>query len=259
MGETVLATAEVASSRRDVVVAHTSDVHIDHESTARMFQGDAAGGLRAVLVAARRVQADVVLLAGDTFDSHRLPQTAVEQSAATLREFDMPIVLLPGNHDPAVQNALFHRPALAEIDCLRILGVTHPHAVLFPDLELEVWGRAHCDYGDMEPLAQTRPRTTRWQIAMAHGHYMPAPDRAVRLRPSWLIGDDEIAATGSDYVAIGHWNQRVSVGRGAVPAWYSGSPDFARTINVVRLLATGEVEVGHAPLVLPDHAPTERF
>ena len=55
------------------------------------------------------------------------------------------------------------------------------------------------------------------------------------LRPSWLIGDDEIAATGADYVALGHWNRAVRVGNGKVPAYYSGSPEYAGTINVVRL------------------------
>ena len=70
---------------------------------------------------------------------------------------------------------------------------------------------------------------------MAHGHYEPKPDRSIGPRPSWLIGDDEIAATGADYVALGHWNRAVRVGNGSVPAYYSGSPEYAGTVNVVRL------------------------
>ena len=49
----------------------------------------------------------------------------------------------------------------------------------------------------------------------------------------------------SDYVALGHWNRAVRVGNGAVPAYYSGSPDLARTVNVVRLKATGSVRTRH--------------
>ena len=56
----------------------------------------------------------------------------------------------------------------------------------------------------MIPLERPRPRSTSWQIAVAHGHYAPRPDRTTRLRPSWLIGDDELAATGADYIALGH-------------------------------------------------------
>jgi DNA repair exonuclease SbcCD nuclease subunit len=241
-----------AAARRDVVIAHASDVHVDHGYAARLFDGDGAGGLRAVLAAARKVGADVVLLAGDTFDCHRLPDDLLHHTARTMRAFDLPIVLLPGNHDPAVDDAVFHHPAFANVDGLHILGITHETAVHFPDLDLEVWGRAHRDYSDMDPLATTRERTTPWQIAMAHGHYAPVPDRSTRLRPSWLIGDDEIAATRADYVALGHWNRRVQVGTAGIQAWYSGSPDYARSINVVRLHGYARVDVSREPLDLPE-------
>ena len=104
----------------------------------------------------------------------------------------------------------------------------------------------------MDPLAKSRERTTPWQIAMAHGHYTPLPDRSTSVRASWLIGDDEIAATKADYLALGHWNRRIKVGAGGVEAWYSGSPDYARSINVVRLSGDGRVDVEREHLVLPD-------
>ncbi len=235
-----------------VIVAHASDVHVDHDYTARLFGGDGAGGLRAALLAARKMNADVLLLAGDTFDCHRLPGAILFRTAEVMREFDMPIVLLPGNHDPAVEEAVFHHAAFNNLDCLHILGVTHEEAVHFPQFDLEVWGRAHRDYSDMDPLAHARTRETTWQIAMAHGHYTPNPDRSTKLRPSWLIGDDEIEATGADYIALGHWNRQVKVGNGAVNAWYSGSPDYARSINVVTLSHNGGVDVVREYLDLPD-------
>jgi len=166
-------------------------------------------------------------------------------------------VILPGNHDPAVDEAVFHHSAFTKLDHLFILGITHPDAVHLAHLDLEIWGRAHRDYGDMDPLAKVRERSTPWQIAMAHGHYEPLPDRSTRLRPSWLIGDDELAATRADYVALGHWNRRVEVGKGTVRAWYSGSPDYARSINIVTLSGeggggNGSVDVRRAPLDLPE-------
>jgi hypothetical protein len=100
----------------------------------------------------------------------------------------------------------------------------------------------------MIPFETVRARQSRWLIAMAHGHYQPKPDRGSGPRPSWLIGDDEIAATGADYVALGHWNRAVRVGNGVVPAYYSGSPEYAGTVNVVRLSDTGGVTVTRAPL-----------
>jgi DNA repair exonuclease SbcCD nuclease subunit len=236
---------------QDVVIVHSSDLHVDHDYTARIHGGDGTAGLACVLAAARRMDADVVLLAGDTFESHRLPQDVLDRTAAVIAAAGLPVVLLPGNHDPAVPEAVYRRGMLAEVANLLVLGVTHEEAVEFPHLDLEVWGRAHRDYGDMAPLEKIRPRRTRWQIALAHGHYDPGADRTIFPRPSWLISDAEIAATGADYVALGHWNRAVRVGNGSVAAYYSGSPEYAGTINVVRLTSAGQVVVDRIDLDIP--------
>jgi DNA repair exonuclease SbcCD nuclease subunit len=235
-------------SARDIVVVHSSDLHVDHDYTARLHGGDGTAGLGCVLAAARDLAADVVLLAGDTFDSHRVPQNLIEQAAAVIAASALPVVILPGNHDPAIATAIYRDGALKAVKNLHVIGVTHHDTIAFPDLALEVWGRPHRDYDDMIPFETVRARQTRWLIAMAHGHYQPKPDRSIGPRPSWLIGDDDIAATGADYVALGHWNRAVRVGNGVVPAYYSGSPEYAGTVNVVRLSDTGGVTVTRAPL-----------
>jgi DNA repair exonuclease SbcCD nuclease subunit len=232
---------------RDVVVVHSSDLHVDHDYTARLHGGDGAAGLAAVLQAAREVKADAVILAGDTFESHRLPSDLVERAAALIAAASLPVVLLPGNHDPAVIDSVYRNHALAAVGNLHILGVTAERAVSLPHLGLEIWGRAHRDYGDMSPFETVHPRRTRWLIAIGHGHYQSASDRG-RPQPAWLIGDEEIAATGADYVALGHWNRPVRVGNGSVPAYYSGSPEFAGTVNVVRMSENRGVTVTLAPL-----------
>ena len=239
------------ASSRDIIVVHSSDLHVDHDYTARLHGGDGAAGLACVLDAARGMAADVVILAGDTFDSHRLPQSLTERAASVMAGAGLPIVLLPGNHDPAVSEAIYRGGALAAVQNLHVIGITHDEAVVFDSLSLEIWGRAHRDYDDMIPfdMARRRPaRRTRWQIAVAHGHYEPAPDRSVGPRPSWLISDAEIAATGADYVALGHWNRSARVGNGTLPAYYSGSPEYAGTINVVQLSETHGVTVTRVPL-----------
>lgn len=232
---------------RDILVVHTSDLHVDHDYTARLHGGDGTAGLACVLGAARSMAADAVILAGDTFDCHRLPVSLLDRAAAVIAAAALPVVMLPGNHDPAVDEAVYRHGLLATVGNLHVLG-RDDDAVVFPDLALEIWGRPHRDYDDMVPFELVRPRRTRWQIAVAHGHYEPAPDRSVSPRPSWLIGDADLAATGADYVALGHWNRAVRVGNGAVPAYYSGSPEYAGTVNVVRLATSGEVSVMRAPL-----------
>lgn len=46
-------------------------------------------------------------------------------------------------------------------------------------------------------------------------------------------------ATGADYLALGHCDRPMCVGKGVVPAFYLGSPELARTVNLVRLTAGG--------------------
>jgi DNA repair exonuclease SbcCD nuclease subunit len=216
---------------REVMLVHSSDLHVDDSCGAE--------GLRAVLGSARTLQADVVLLAGDTFENNQLSTAVLDHAGTLLAEAGMPIVMLPGNHDPALADSVFVRAGLAGMPDVHILGVTHDEAVSFPAYDLEIWGHAHRDYFDMAPLRGPRLRSTRWQVAMAHGHYEPPETRASPLRPSWIFSDEEIAATGADYLALGHWDRPMRVGDGVVPAFYSGSPELARTINLVRLTDGG--------------------
>ncbi len=59
------------SAKKDVVLVHSSDVHVDARPLPGTGAHSGAAMLAAVLDAARTLRADLVLLAGDTFDSHR--------------------------------------------------------------------------------------------------------------------------------------------------------------------------------------------
>jgi DNA repair exonuclease SbcCD nuclease subunit len=226
----------------DIVLVHSSDLHVD-DATSASKHGEGIAGLTAVLAAAHAANADLVLLAGDTFDNNRVPSPILARVADLLADAGRPIVILPGNHDPALPDSVFVRGGLAAVPNVSILGITHEEAVGLPRHDLEIWGHAHRDYEDMAPLRGPRPRSTRWQIAMAHGHYEPPHNLATPLRPSWLFSDAAIAATAADYLALGHWDRHERVGDGSVPAYYSGSPDLAKTVNLIRLTPAGEVLV----------------
>jgi DNA repair exonuclease SbcCD nuclease subunit len=233
-----------AQAHRELRLVHSSDLHVDDDRIASLHGGDGTGGLRAVLATARRFAADVVLLAGDTFDNHMVNAATIDRAGGVLTEAALPIVILPGNHDPATPDSIWLRGRFDEIGNLAILGITNERLVAFPQHGLEIWGNAHRDYQDMAPLADPPPRGgARWRIALGHGHYEPPETWANPLRPSWLISDAMIAATGADYLALGHWDRAAQVGDGAVPAYYSGAPHHAGTVNLVRLTHNGEVVV----------------
>jgi hypothetical protein len=92
---------------------------------------------------------------------------------------------------------------------------------------------------DRDPPAATRRRP--WPLCRRRKD----PNRLIG---SWLIHRAELIATGSDYIALGHWNQATAVGTGEVAAYYSGSPEYAGTVNVIRLRGNGRIEILQAPL-----------
>ena len=237
----------MASSSADVVLLHSSDLHVDDDPHQGPYGNDGTTGLRVVLNAAKAHGADYLLLVGDVFDNNRQSPAIIEQCVALLTGIDRPVIVLPGNHDPVTADSVWLRGGLNKLANVHIIGVTHDLAVHFPRHDLEIWGHAHMDYGDMVPLRAPPPRTARWHVTLAHGHY--EDDGVPPLRPSWLISNAEIEATRADYLALGHWNRAAAVGNGTtVPAFYSGSPDLAKTVNVVRLRANGSVTVVREPI-----------
>jgi DNA repair exonuclease SbcCD nuclease subunit len=231
----------------DIVLLHSSDLHVDADPHQGPYGADGTTGLRVVLNAARTVDADYVLLVGDIFDSNRQPPELVARCVAMLAEFGRPVVVLPGNHDPVTPDSVWRRGGLDRLAHVAIIGVTHDLAVHYKAHDLEFWGHAHVDYENMVPLRSPRARSSRWHVTLAHGHY--EDDGVEPLRPSWLISNAEIEATQADYLALGHWNRAAAVGTGTtVPAYYSGSPDLAKTVNVVRLRGNGTVVVERLPV-----------
>ena len=240
---------EAKPAAADLVVVHSSDIHIDDDYTARLFRGDGTMGLRLILEASRDAAADLVILAGDVFEHNRLPVSLIDQAAALLEEFGLPTVILPGNHDPVTSDSVYRRGSLGDVRGVHILGVNSSDQVILPALDLEVWGHAHRDYGDMAPLRDPPKRRQRRRIAVAHGHYVPVPEHVAAPHASWLFGDAAIAAADADYLALGHWNRSTQVS-GGTPAYYSGSPELTRSVNLVRLGPNGTAVSRH-PLRWP--------
>jgi DNA repair exonuclease SbcCD nuclease subunit len=226
----------------DVIVAHTSDLHIGGRSH---IDGHLTT-LHAVIAAAREAEAHALILAGDIFDSHRVPDAVIEDAASTLAGSEIAVVILPGNHDPAIPDAVYHR-GIADAPNVHVLGVSAPDAVFFDDLDLEISGVAHMTYADMPPADLARRRSRRWHVVVAHAHWVRGAHDTHR---AWLIHDDELAALDADYIALGHWDLPQPAGDGRACAHYSGSPELARTINIVRMSDAG-VDVRRHPLALP--------
>jgi DNA repair exonuclease SbcCD nuclease subunit len=235
-----------STSRAEIVIVHSSDLHLGTDDS--FSDRDRLATLPRVLGKAVEINADIVLLAGDSFDNHRQPERLLERAAQILRDYAKPVVVLPGNHDPLTPDSVYRRGGLPSIANVSILGLHVEETVSFGELDLSIWGKAHVDYADMSPLANPGERAMRWHIAAAHGHYVDAARDPNRLIGSWLIHPEELHAIDADYIALGHWNQATQVGDETRNAYYSGSPEYSGTVNVVRMRENGQIEVCAAPL-----------
>ncbi len=199
---------------------HTSDTHL----------GDPAGHPRAEEVLASvvdvvdRLNADALLLAGDVFDNERVTDDVVEQFVAQITRLDAPAIVLPGNHDLAHKTSVYRRPPFDEAPSnLRVIHNPEGETLAFPDLRLELWGRAMLSHTpDFRPLAgMPKPTEGHWLVALAHGHFHFENDRDQRSSP---IYPDDVAASNCHYLALGHWDRHADVSRADTTAVYSGCP-----------------------------------
>ena len=199
---------------------HTSDTHL----------GDPTGHprseevLASVVEAAERLGADALLLAGDVFDNERVADDVVARFVQQMARLEIPAIVLPGNHDLAHNTSVYLRPPFDDASPnLQVLSDPDGETVSFPDLDLELWGRAMLSHTpDFRPLSgMPDPTEGHWLVAMAHGHFHFEGDRDQRSSP---IYPDDIAASSCHYLALGHWDRHVDVSRADTTAVYSGCP-----------------------------------
>ena len=209
-----------ATPSRKLRLIHTSDTHL----------GDSAGHPRAVEVlasvvdAVKRLEGDALLLAGDVFDNERVGDDVVERFVAQMARLDVPAIVLPGNHDLAHKTSVYRRAPFEDApDNLCIFADPSGEIMHFPELSLELWGRAMLSHTPaFRPLdGMPQPTAGQWLVAMAHGHFHFEDDRDQRSSP---IYPEDIAASPCHYLALGHWDRHADVSRGDATAVYSGCP-----------------------------------
>jgi DNA repair exonuclease SbcCD nuclease subunit len=222
--------AVTTSTPSRLQILHASDVHVG-DSTA-----DRTDAMTTLVDAARHRAVDLVVLVGDTFDHNRIATEVGQRLTDELGRLDVPVVVLPGNHDCLVAGAIWSRVVLPPN--VHVLTDPDGEHVDLEQLDLQMWGRPHPSYADLRPLAGLPPRGTRtWQVALAHGHMVLGPDDRHR---AYQITPEEIAGSDRDYVALGHWDVPRDMSAGGVTAGYSGSASRFNTCALVTLTFDGD-------------------
>jgi DNA repair exonuclease SbcCD nuclease subunit len=215
-----------------MLIAHLSDLHLGRRSPNR---GDPQGAER--LNSFRQAIAKVgdespaaILIAGDVFDSPQVDSAVIQQAARALasvknkQDEPIPVVVIPGNHDPSDSQRLWNefRSALDPS-----AGV---HLSLVPGIVTLEEGSLLVEAYPCETRYSAEPPWVRRQelppkpagafhLVMAHGTLQggPVPEGESDAYP---FSEAELQALEADYVALGHFH-------GVYPSW-NGDAEIER-------------------------------
>lgn len=208
-------------------LAHCSDVHLD--SYGLTINGENESELYKarfdhVLTYLSDQNPDVLLLAGDLFESNHVHPDIVSWAMERLAAYALPIVMIPGNHDCLVADGIYRRHDFGAIPNVQLITAEHGEVVAFDHLGLHIWGKGmheHC--ADNQPLRgyPERPDGCRWYIGMGHGIYVAEGGSTERSSP---ILQCEIENSPFDYLALGHHHARMELDLDGTIAVFPGSP-----------------------------------
>ncbi|MFN0092532.1 MAG: exonuclease SbcCD subunit D, partial [Acidimicrobiales bacterium] len=240
--------------RERLRLLHTSDIHLGAE--VRQQCGEHRAGCICPILALRDLVvekgADALLIAGDLFDHGRIKPAMAQDVFEVLAGLDVPVALLPGNHDVHDDDGLYrrYRSHVDEAGVVLLDDAAGSGTTLL-DGSLHLWGRAMDEHSPkFRPLDAPPERSTdEWYVVMAHGHYVAGGEKD----PDWMIRSSPITpahvdATGADYVALGHWHRLCPLAEACVPAWYAGTPSSTYAPGTAILV---ELEHGKPAAVEP--------
>jgi len=236
---------------------HTADVHLGAKFVGLGDKGvlqrqQVRASFKNLISLAIEEAVDIVLIAGDLFDSNNQPQTNIDlviEQFNSLAAHNIPVCLIPGTHDCFDSGSIYRKVDLEE-KCpnLKLFSDEDWSYKEFPALNLTIYGKPNLSNRSYRsPLAGLAPSTgSRYQVAMAHGSL----DIGKIADDDHVFTTDEVHDSQMHYIALGHWHGAYACSDKEVIAWYSGAPELIATdqkeacsILVVAIDDSGQVKV----------------
>lgn len=225
---------------------HAADLHLDSPFEA-LPAGKAAVRrseqrllLQRMAALVKEEQLQLVLLPGDLFDSAWSYAETGEALCACFRQMGVPVLIAPGNHDWYGPHSPYARLALP--DNVYVFKKNELESVRISSLGVRIWGAAYL--GKESPSLLPGLRVSRddglLNLLCLHGELTKADS------PYAPIREEELAASGLHYAALGHVHQASGL-RKAGETWYSwpGCPEGRgfdecgeKTVSIVELSET---------------------
>lgn len=163
----------------------------------------------------RRESCDLVLLAGDLFDGDPRRET-VDNLKEAFREWNVPVLIAPGNHDFCCPGSVWTEEAWPE-NVWIFTGTME--SVAIPQLDCRVYGAGYrsMDCPGLLEGFQTEG-TEKYHIGLLHGDPVTAHSPYCPITPA------QIRASGLDYLALGHIHKAGSFRAGQTLCAWPGCP-----------------------------------
>lgn len=232
-------------------IIHAADLHLDSPfdgsgpEQAAQRRAEQRQLLERLAELARTEQPDAVLLAGDLLDGDRVYYETAEALSRALGQIDAPVFIAPGNHDLYTARS----PYAVNVwpDNVHIFRTGQIEDVELPGKNAVIHGAAFTTDGAGESLLRgfSAPDDGKLHLMVLHADVDAR--QGSRYCP---VSTADIAASGLDYLALGHIHTCTGVQMaGGVPWAYSGCPEgrgFDETGE--KGVLCGEVSRGRADL-----------
>jgi DNA repair exonuclease SbcCD nuclease subunit len=213
----------------------------DSGAEARLRRFDA---VRRIAEIAKDRKVHAVLVAGDVFDDNAVGNDTIQAASDALKTFaPIPVILLPGNHDPASANSALRRlDGLAHViiaDSADPIAVGDAAAVFPCPLT-----QRH-ESTDPTTVLEERGGDRRIRIALAHGGLVEFSENTETPNK---IDFQRVLDHGFDYLALGDWHGTLNFGD---RVWYSGThePTRFKEKDPGNILLVDIAETGAKPAV----------
>lgn len=247
-----------------VTFIHCADLHLGKkfarvadENKLVSFHDARLGVLASLRQLAKDRGAEFVLVAGDLFDGHGVESALVTRVCAILNEFEVPVYILPGNHDhydaagKGVYESARWRPAahVFVLSTPEVVPALDGRVLLYPARARIRREADPCSWFTDTPRRDETGSAVR--IGVAHGSMAnfaaegAQADSQTILKPAEIVEDGQL-----DYLALGDWHSARNLQQHE-RAWYSGAaePDRFDLPNGGAALVVTVDHVGAVPRV----------
>ena len=205
---------------------HTADHHIGKsfgqldEDTTRAVQAAQIEVLEKMRELVRKEGIDLVVIAGDLFDSSSVSRTLRDHGFGILSIFAVPVYISPGTHDKLENSNVYQG-----IDASGNIKVftKGSHKIENPILQVVLHSNPNIFGGGESLLDGLQPdHSWRYNIAILHGSL----DIPGKHNPNDnIIPQQNLSKLGMDYIALGHWHTFQSYEN---LYCYSGTPETTK-------------------------------